>query len=113
MGKTISKYKVGEELILVENPNKEKNKLKENSHLDYKESYATLTWAIKVIDTQFEGNSVTLTYRNVKGEINKAYATCKDSENFDEEKVLEKAILWAFQKEMVNLVAFRDFNLIR
>ena len=34
---------------------------------------------------------------------NKVFSECKDIENFDKEKVLEKALLRAFQNEIINI----------
>jgi len=53
---------------------------------------------------------VTLTYRNVDGEVNKVFAVCRDIENFDQEKVLEKALLKAFQNEIINISVVKNTN---
>jgi hypothetical protein len=39
---------------------------------------------------------------------NKVFSECKDIENFDEEKVLEKALLRAFQNELINISVFKN-----
>ena len=100
----MSKYKVGDELIIINNPHKEAQKLKELTYLDVKEdNYAEMSWGLRVIDLKFDKPYVTLTYRNAQGETNKVFAECKDVENFDHEKVLEKALLKAFQNEIINI----------
>lgn len=109
----MSKYKVGDELIVIESKDDEKRNLKEQCHLNLKDDYATLCWGIKVVKVEYEMPNVTLTYRNAKGEENKVFARCKDTQNFEEERVLEKALLKAFLNEMVALETFRDHNLLR
>lgn len=61
----MSKYKVGDELIVIDNPCKETDKLKE------------------------------LTYLNI---------------NFNHQMVLEKALLRAFQNEIINISVFKNNN---
>jgi len=99
----MAKYKVGEELIIVNDPTKEKEKLKELTHLTVEENFAQLSWGIKILNVEYDTPNVTLTYRNVRGEKNKVFAVCKEVENFDQEKVLEKALLKAFQNEIIDL----------
>ena len=99
----MAKYKVGEELIIVNDPSKEKEKLKELTHLTIEDNFAQLSWGIKVLNVEYDAPNVTLTYRNVRGEKNKVFAVCKEVENFDQEKVLEKALLKAFQNEIIDL----------
>lgn len=109
----MSKYKVGDQLIIIESTDDEKRHLKEHCHLNVREDYATLSWGIKIVSVEYSMPDVTLTYRNAKGEENKVFAKCKDLMNFEEERVLEKALLKAFLNEMVTLEAFKDYNLLR
>ena len=99
----MAKYKVGEELIIVNDPTKEKERIKELTHLTVEDDYAQLSWGIKILKVEYDTPNVTLTYRNVKGEKNKVFAVCKELENFDQEMVLEKALLKAFQNEIIDL----------
>ena len=91
----MSKYKVGDELIIVTDPNEETAKLKELTRL-------------KIVDVTFDKPYVTLTYRNANGDLNKVFAECRDIENFDKEKVLEKALLKAFQNEIINITVIKN-----
>ena len=106
----MSKYRVGDELIIIENIDDEKNKLKDMSELKVNGDYAEISWGLKIIDVEYEKPNVTLTYRNAFGELNKVFAVCKDIENFDEEKVLEKALLKAFQNEIMDITVYRNHN---
>lgn len=109
----MSKYKVGDELIIIESISEEKKRLKDQCSLNVRDDFANLSWGIKIVNVEYDMPNVTLTYRNVKGEENKAFARCKDLDNFDEQRVLEKALLKAFLNEMVDLEAFKDYNLLR
>ena len=104
----MAKYKVGKELIIVNDPTKEKEKLKEMSYLTMEDSFAQLSWGIKILDIEYEKPNVTLTYRNVKGEKNKVFAICNDVDSFDQEKLLEKALLKAFQNEIIDISVFKN-----
>ncbi|AIY79186.1 hypothetical protein FDC58_09015 [Clostridium botulinum] len=104
----MGKYKVGEELIIIEDPSKEVKKIKELNQLNIKDDFAQISWGIKVIDVEYDKPNVTLTYMNFKGEINKVFAVCKDVENFDNQKVLEKALLKAFQNEIINITVNKN-----
>ncbi|MBE6049200.1 MAG: hypothetical protein E7214_00685 [Clostridium sp.] len=104
----MAKYKVGDELIIVEDPNEEEKKLKELTRLSIDNEYAQISWGIKIVDVEYSKPNVTLTYRNVKGELNKVFAICSDIENFDQEKVLEKALLKAFQNEIINISVVKN-----
>ncbi|SHE51399.1 hypothetical protein [Clostridium fallax] len=99
----MAKYKVGEELIIVNDPNKEKQKLKDLTKLSVDGDYAQISWGLRIVDVEYNKPNVTLTYRNVDGETNKVFAICKDEENFDNDRVLEKALLKAFQNEIINI----------
>lgn len=99
----MAKYKVGDELIIVQDPSEEKQKLKDLTKLTIDGEYAQISWGLKVVKVEYDKPYVTLTYRNVKGELNKVFAVCHDVENFDQEKVLEKALLKAFQNEIINI----------
>lgn len=104
----MAKYKVGKELIIVNDPTKEKERLKEMSYLTMEDSFAQLSWGIKILDIEYEKPNVTLTYRNVKGEKNKVFAICNDIDSFDQEKLLEKALLKAFQNEIIDISVFKN-----
>ncbi len=99
----MSKYKVGDELIIIDDPTKESEMLKSMTSLTCDGDYAQISWGIKIIKVEYEKPNVTLTYKGVDGDINKVFAVCRDVANFNHEKVLEKALLKAFQNEMINL----------
>ena len=107
----MSKYKVGEELIIVNDPNEEKEKLGELTCLTIEDDYAQLSWGIKILNVEYDKPNVTLTYRNFKGDKNRVFAVCKDIENFDQEKVLEKALLKAFQNEIIDISVFKNTDI--
>ena len=104
----MSKYKVGDELFIITDPIKEEQKLKQTSKLTIEDDYATLSWGIKILKTEYDKPNVTLTYKNAIGETNKVFAVCMDIENFDTEKVLEKALLKAFQNELIELTVLKN-----
>ncbi|WP_297518907.1 hypothetical protein [uncultured Clostridium sp.] len=104
----MSKYKVGDELFIINDPIKEEQRLKAMSKLTIEEDYATLSWGVKVIKIEYDKPNVTLTYKNAKGETHKVFAICTDIENFDTEKVLEKALLKAFQNELIELTVLKN-----
>lgn len=99
----MGKYKVGDELIIVNDPSKDNAKLKELTTLTVDGDFAQISWGIKILEVEYDKPNVTLTYKNVNGEKNKVFAVCKDIENFDKEKVLEKALLRAFQNEVIDI----------
>ncbi|MBE6061984.1 MAG: hypothetical protein E7207_00145 [Clostridium butyricum] len=99
----MAKYKVGDELIIINDPNKENEKLKELTHLTIDGDFAQIAWGIKILDVEYDKPNVTLTYKNAVGSKCKVFAVCNDVENFDKEKVLEKALLKAFQNEIINI----------
>ena len=99
----MSKYKVGEELIIINNSSEDETKLKELTRLEVKDEFAQISWGLKIIDVQYDKPNVILTYKNLYGTINKVFAVCNDIENFDQEKVLEKALLKAFQSEIIDI----------
>ncbi|KYH28227.1 MULTISPECIES: hypothetical protein [Clostridium] len=100
----MGKYKVGDELIVIENEDDDIRKLKEMTELKLnKDNYSKLSLGVKVLGVEYDKPNVTLTYRNIKGDTKKVFAVCRDIQNFDEEKVLEKALLKAFQEEIINL----------
>lgn len=99
----MAKYKVGDELVIINDPTEEERKLKDLTTLVVKDDYARISWGIKIVDVQYDKPNVTLTYRNVAGQENKVFAVCKDVENFDQQKVLEKALLKAFQNEIIQI----------
>lgn len=99
----MSKYKVGDELIIVNDPTEETEKLRELTRLNVDDNYAQISWGLKIVSVEYDKPYVTLTYRNVNGEINKVFAECRDVANFDHEMVLEKALLKAFQNEIIQI----------
>ncbi|BCZ47622.1 hypothetical protein psyc5s11_36890 [Clostridium gelidum] len=104
----MGKYKVGDELILVNDPNKDNAKLKELTQLTVEGDFAQISWGIKILEVEYDKPNVTLTYKNANGQKNKVFSECKDIENFDKEKVLEKALLRAFQNELINISVFKN-----
>lgn len=106
----MAKYKVGEELLIVNDPTQENEKIKSLTHLATDNEYAQISWGLKIVDVEYDKPYVTLTYRNVDGEINKVFAECRDIENFDQQKVLEKALLKAFQNEIINISVAKNIN---
>jgi len=71
-------------------------------------NYASLALGIRIVKVEYDKPSVTLTYRNHEGLENKVFATCLDPENFDENRALEKALLQAFQKEIIQLTVVKN-----
>ena len=104
----MSKYKVGDELLIINDPNEEKEKLKSLSKLTLEGDYAQISWGLKITKIEYDKPYVTLTYKNVDGELNKVFAECRDIENFDQQKVLEKALLKAFQNEIINISVVKN-----
>lgn len=104
----MGKYKVGDELIIVNDPNEDITKLKELTKLSVEDDFAQISLGIKILDVEYNKPNITLTNKNIKGEKNKVFSECKDIENFDKEKVLEKALLRAFQNELINLSVFKN-----
>lgn len=104
----MSKYKVGDELIIVNDPTEETEKLRELTRLNVDDNYAQISWGLKIVSVEYDKPYVTLTYRNVNGEINKVFAECRDVANFDHEMVLEKALLKAFQNEIINITVVKN-----
>ena len=107
----MAKYKVGDELIIVNDPTQEAEKLKELTHLSVEDDFAQLTWGIKILNVEYDNPNITLTYKNASWEKNKVFAVCNDVENFDQEKVLEKALLKAFQNEIINISVMKNIIL--
>ena len=106
----MAKYKVGEELIIVNDPTEEEEKLKELTHLTVEGDFAQFSWGIKILNVEYDAPNVTLTYRNFKGEKNKVFAICNDVINFNKEKVLEKALLKAFQNEIIDISVLKNIG---
>ena len=104
----MSKYKVGDEILIINDPNEEKEKLKSLSKLTLEGDYAQISWGLKITKIEYDKPYVTLTYTNVDGELNKVFAECRDIENFDQQKVLEKALLKAFQNEIINISVVKN-----
>lgn len=106
----MSKYKVGDELIVISNASEEKVKLRELTQLTTDGDYAQISWGLKIVKVEYDKPYVTLTYRNLDGELNKVFAECRDIENFDQEMVLEKALLKAFTNEIINISVVKNSN---
>ena len=104
----MGKYKVGDELIIIGDPNEDITKLKELTKLTVEGDFAQISWGIKILEVEYDKPNVTLTNKNVKGEKNKVFSECRDIENFDKEKVLEKALLKAFQNELINISVLKN-----
>ncbi len=104
----MGKYKVGDKLIIVNDPSKDIKKLQELTKLTVEGDFAQISWGVKILEVEYDKPNVTLTYKNVKGEKNKVFSECKDIENFDQEKVLEKALLRAFQNELINISVVKN-----
>lgn len=107
----MAKYKVGDELIIVNDPTKDQQQLKSISNLTIEGDFATLNWGIKILDVQYDEPNVTLTYKNVNNDVNKVFAICNDIKNFNKEKVLEKALLKAFQQELNSITVLKNSKL--
>ena len=84
----MSKYKVGDELLIIENPNEEKEKLKDLTKLIVNGEYAQISWGLRVINIEYDKPYVTLTYRNIDGKLNKVFAECLDIDNLKKEIIL-------------------------
>lgn len=109
----MAKYKVGDELLIVNDPTEEKERLKELTKLSIDNDFAQISWGIKILNVEYDKPNVTLTYRNINGETNKVFAVCKDIENFDRQKVLEKALLKAFQNEIIDISVGKNTGCLR
>ena len=90
----MSKYKVGDELIIVTDPNEETAKLNELTRLKIDGDFAQISWGLKIVDVTFDKPYVTLTYRNANGDINKVFAECRDIER----KSTGKSFIKSFSK---------------
>ena len=104
----MAKYKVGDELLIINDPTEENEKLKSLTKLTLDGDYAQISWGLKIVDVEYEKPDVTLTYTNVEGELNKVFAECRDIENFNQQKVLEKALLKAFQNEIIKISVVKN-----
>ena len=104
----MAKYKVGDELLIINDPTEENEKLKSLTKLTLDGDYAQISWGLKIVDVEYEKPCVTLTYTNVEGELNKVFAECRDIENFNQQKVLEKALLKAFQNEIIKISVVKN-----
>ena len=107
----MAKYKVGDELIIVKHDAEDTKKLNEMTKLEMKGDFAQITWGIKVEKVEYDKPHVVLTYKNAFGETNKVFAECLDAANFDTEKVLEKALLKAFQNEIIDISVVKNSGL--
>ena len=105
----MAKYQVGEELIVIESINEEMGKLVKSTELKVDENnYASLSLGIRIVNVEYDRPNVTLTYRNHEGKERKVFASCVDPDNFDENRALEKALLQAFQNEIINLTVIKN-----
>ena len=105
----MSKYQVGEELIVIESINEEIEKLSKSIELKVNENnYASLVLGVRIVNVEYDMPNVVLTYRNYEGKENKVFATCVDPDNFDENRALEKALLQAFQNETIRLTVIKN-----
>ena len=105
----MSKYQVGEELIVIESINEEIEKLSKSIELKVNENnYARLALEVRIVNIEYDNPNVVLTYRNHEGKENKVFATCVDPDNFDENRALEKALLQAFQNETIHLTVIKN-----
>lgn len=109
----MGKYKVGDELLIINDPSKDAEKLKEFTYLTVNDEFAQISWGIKIVKVEYDKPNVTLTYKNFKGDENKVFAACKDIANFEEEKVLEKALLKAFQNELIDISVFKNTGIVK
>ena len=50
----MAKYKVGDELIIVSDPNKEADKLKELTTLSVDGDFAQISWGIKILEVEYD-----------------------------------------------------------
>ncbi len=108
----MAKYRVGEELIVIESINDEMVKLAKSAELKVtEENYASLCLGIRIVNVEYSGPSAVLTYRNFEGKENKVFATCLDPDNYDENRVLEKALLKAFQNEIISLSVIKNIKI--
>lgn len=104
----MGKYKVGDELIIVENPDAESKKLQELSQLAIEGDFGKLSLGIRIVKVEYDKPNVILTYRNAQGQENRVFAVCKDVATFNEEMVLEKALLKAFQNELTDISVVKN-----
>jgi len=110
----MAKYQVGEELIVIESINEEVKKLVKSTVLKVDEdNYANLSLGIRIVNVEYDNPSVTLTYRNHEGTENKVFAKCTDPNNFDENRALEKALLEAFEHEVIHLTAVKNCKICK
>ena len=110
----MAKYQVGEELIVIESINEEMKKLVKSTVLKVDDdNYANLSLGIRIIKVEYDNPSVTLTYRNHEGIENKVFAKCVDPNNFDENRALEKALLEAFEHEIIHLTAVKNCKICK
>lgn len=110
----MSKYKVGDELIIVNSEAEDNEKLQENCFLNYDNNFSTFSWSIKVVNVEFNEPEVVLSYKTpLSDSVHKVFAICKDVDNFDTEKVLEKALLKAHLQELIKLSTLKNYNLTK
>lgn len=105
-----SRYKVGEELIIIDTVDEDVKAINDMSKLEVNGSFAKISWGLRILDVKYEKPYVTLTYRNVYGKKNRVFAECLDVDKFDKEKLLEKALLRAFQMEIMDITVTKNKN---
>ncbi|WP_055665665.1 hypothetical protein [Desnuesiella massiliensis] len=104
----MSKYRVGDELIIIERPGMDEKRLSDMTKLSLEGDFAEISWGLKILNVEYDKPNVTLTYKNAYGQINKVFAVCVDIDNFNQQKVLEKALLKAFQNEIINITVYKN-----
>lgn len=107
-----SKYKVGDELIIIDTVDEDIKAISDMSKLEVNGNFAKISWGLRILDVKYEKPYVTLTYRNVYGKKNKVFAECPNADKFDKEKLLEKALLRAFQMEIMDITVTKNKNYI-
>jgi len=109
----MSKYQVGEELIEIGSAHEDRKKIAKNTKLSVdSDNYAKLTLSIKIVKVKYDNPNIILTYKNHEGRESRIFASCLDPENFDENRALEKALLKAFQNEIIDLSVMKNCKIL-
>ena len=104
----MAKYKVGDELLIINDPNAENEKLKSLTKLTLEGDYAQISWGLKIVKVEYDKPYVTLTYTNVDGELNKVFAECRDIEKLHVRSAFSIALLKAFQNEIIKISVVKN-----